>query len=125
MNGMNGGVVAFRRSGRHAGGNLDTKSESLDNSKKNAGWRRLPLMAPPLLLPLLLGAASAATPLNVITVLTDDQGFGDTGHTCDNSTGMCALTPNIDAMARSNHSAVFHRFYSAAGVCSPTRAALL
>eukprot|EP01046_Picozoa_sp_COSAG06_P037244 COSAG06_NODE_4185_length_4494_cov_31.643231_4_plen_285_part_00 len=90
-----------------------------------AGWRRLPLMAPPLLLPLLLGAASAATPLNVITVLTDDQGFGDTGHTCDNSTGMCALTPNIDAMARSNHSAVFHRFYSAAGVCSPTRAALL
>ena len=82
-------------------------------------------MAPLLLLPLLLGAASAATPLNVITVLTDDQGFGDTGHTCDNSTGMCALTPNIDAMARSNHSAVFHRFYSAAGVCSPTRAALL
>ena len=28
-------------------------------------------------------------------------------------------------MARSNHSAVFSRFYAAAGVCSPTRAALL
>ena len=35
-------------------------------------------------------ASSGAPPLNIITVLTDDQGFGDTGHTCDNSTGLCA-----------------------------------
>lgn len=41
---------------------------------------------------------------------------------------LCAAvlrTPNIDALARSAHSAVFSRFYAAAGVCSPTRAALL
>ena len=70
-------------------------------------------------------AAAASPPLNVITILSDDQGYGDTGHTCDNSTGLCALTPHIDALARSSHSAVFSRFYAAAGVCSPTRAALL
>ena len=62
---------------------------------------------------------------NILFILVDDQGYGDTGHTCENSTGMCALTPHIDALAHSPHSAVFHRFYSAAGVCSPTRAALL
>ena len=27
---------------------------------------------------------------SVITVLSDDQGYGDTSHTCDNSTGLCA-----------------------------------
>ena len=62
---------------------------------------------------------------NIITILTDDQGFGDSGYNCENSTGMCALTPNLDALALSNNSALFSRFYSAAGVCSPTRAAYL
>lgn len=62
---------------------------------------------------------------NIITILTDDQGFGDAGFNCDNSTALCPLTPNLDALATSQHSAYFHRFYSAAGVCSPTRAALL
>lgn len=38
---------------------------------------------------------------------------------------MCAQTPSLDALATSPHSALFWRFYSAAGVCSPTRAAYL
>ena len=58
-------------------------------------------------------------------ILTDDQGWGDSGFNCENSTGMCARTPNLDALARSSNSAWFHRFYAASGVCSPTRAALL
>ena len=51
------------------------------------------------------------------------QGFGDSSYNCENSTGMCAQTPNLDALALSDSSALFSRFYSAAGVCSPTRAA--
>ena len=38
---------------------------------------------------------------------------------------MCARTPNLDDLATSANSALFSRFYSAAGVCSPTRAAYL
>jgi hypothetical protein len=60
-----------------------------------------------------------------VIVLTDDQGFGDLSLRCDNSTGLCARTPNLDALMTSPHTALFHRFYSGAGVCSPTRAALL
>lgn len=67
----------------------------------------------------------AATAPNIITILTDDQGFGDSSYNCENSTGMCAHTPNLDALATSPHSAVFNRFYAAAGVCSPTRASYL
>lgn len=79
---------------------------------------------------LLTGAAAAVgTSIgrrpNVITILTDDQGFGDNGYYCENSTALCALTPHMDYLATSPHSVIFHRFYSAAGVCSPTRAAIL
>eukprot|EP00729_Bicosta_minor_P016025 gene16025-594_t len=69
------------------------------------------------------GARTA--PPNIITILTDDQGFGDSSYNCVNNTGMCARTPNLDALATSQHSALFSRFYSAAGVCSPTRASYL
>jgi hypothetical protein len=50
---------------------------------------------------------------------------GDNQYNCENSTGMCPLTPNIAALASSQNTALFHRFYAAASVCSPTRAALL
>lgn len=70
-------------------------------------------------------ASRFTTPPNIITILTDDQGFGDSSYNCENSTGMCAHTPNLDALALSQNSALFSRFYSAAGVCSPTRAAYL
>ena len=66
-----------------------------------------------------------AGPVHIITILTDDQGFGDSGYNCENSTGMCAQTPQLDALALSQHSTLFSRFYAAAGVCSPTRAAYL
>eukprot|EP00300_Choanocystis_sp_HF-7_P001302 c11050_g1_i1.p1 GENE.c11050_g1_i1~~c11050_g1_i1.p1 ORF type:complete len:572 (+),score=118.97 c11050_g1_i1:255-1718(+) len=38
---------------------------------------------------------------------------------------MCALTPNLAALATSSHTAFFQKFYAAAAVCSPTRAAIL
>lgn len=38
---------------------------------------------------------------------------------------MCARTPNLAALANSPHTALFSRFYSGAGVCSPTRATIL
>ena len=72
-------------------------------------------------------AATPAAP-NIITILTDDQGFGDTGYNCENPVGgkvMCPRTPNLDAFAQGPSSAIFSRFYSAAGVCSPTRASYL
>ncbi|MCP5535968.1 MAG: sulfatase-like hydrolase/transferase [Akkermansiaceae bacterium] len=56
---------------------------------------------------------------NVIIVLADDQGWGDTGY---NGHGV-VLTPSLDAMAADGY--VFHRFYAAAPVCSPSRAGLL
>ena len=62
---------------------------------------------------------------NVIVILTDDQGFGDVEYNCLNGTSMCAEMPNLKKFAMSPHSAVFHRFYATAAVCSPTRAAVL
>ena len=44
----------------------------------------------------LLVAATSAAPMNIITILTDDQGFGDSSYNCENSTGLCARTPNLD-----------------------------
>ena len=78
-----------------------------------------------LLITIILSSHRVASQPNIITILTDDQGFGDAGFNCDNSTNLCPFTPNLDALAQSQSSAYFHRFYSAAGVCSPTRAALL
>lgn len=73
----------------------------------------------------LLGLVTAAPPPNILILLTDDQGWGDNEYNCENSTAMCARTPNIAALAKDQHTALFHRFYSASSVCSPTRAALL
>ena len=70
-------------------------------------------------------AAAAAVAPNVLVILTDDQGWGDLDYNCDNSTAMCATTPNLRSLATSPGSAYFHRFYAAAGVCSPTRASIL
>jgi arylsulfatase len=57
--------------------------------------------------------------------LTDDLGFSDVEYNCDNSTSLCAKTPNLLALSRSQHTAIFHRFYATAATCSPTRAAIL
>ncbi|NIP26506.1 MAG: sulfatase-like hydrolase/transferase [Phycisphaerae bacterium] len=56
---------------------------------------------------------------NFIIIFTDDQGYQDVG--CFGSPNI--NTPNLDRMA--DEGAKFTDFYSAASVCSPSRAALL
>jgi len=73
----------------------------------------------------LLGVAASKVAPNILVILTDDQGWGDLDYNCDNSTAMCATTPNLRTLATSPGSTYFHRFYAAAGVCSPTRASIL
>jgi arylsulfatase A len=73
-----------------------------------------------LLLASLLGASSlAADPPNFIVIFADDLGYGDLscyGHPT-------IRTPHLDQMAREGMR--FTQFYSAAEVCTPSRAALL
>jgi len=63
-------------------------------------------------------AAEAARP-NVVIILTDDQGSVDAG--CYGARDL--LTPGVDSLAA--HGVRFTQFYSAAPVCSPSRAGLL
>lgn len=75
------------------------------------------------LLPLLIAScqkkSTEATRPNIILIMTDDQGWGDTGYN-----GHPYLkTPNIDEMASSG--VVFNRFYAASAVCSPTRGSVM
>lgn len=65
------------------------------------------------------GGPTAAAPPNVVFILTDDQGAVDAG--CYGSTDL--VTPNIDALAA--RGVRFTQFYSAAPVCSPSRAGIL
>lgn len=56
---------------------------------------------------------------NIILLMADDQGWGDTGYN-----GHPHLkTPNLDAMAANG--AVYERFYAASAVCSPTRGSVM
>src|ERR1035441_2982539 len=63
-------------------------------------------------------AAESAKP-NVIIILSDDQGSVDAG--CYGAKDL--VTPGVDALAA--RGVRFTQFYSAAPVCSPSRAALL
>ena len=56
---------------------------------------------------------------NIVLVMADDHGFGDTGFTGH----PFVQTPHLDAMAEAG--VVFNRFYASAPVCSPTRAAVM
>lgn len=68
---------------------------------------------------LLSFATADAQQPNIILVMADDQGWGDTSYN-----GHPVLkTPNLDAMAKDAF--VFNRFYAAAPVCSPTRSSVL
>ena len=60
-----------------------------------------------------------ATKPNIILVMADDQGWGDVGY----NGHPFVQTPELDAMAGDGF--VFDRFYSAAPVCSPTRASVM
>lgn len=65
--------------------------------------------------------ASAAPPSrpNIVIVMTDDQGWGDTGFNGHPN----IKTPELDDLAAS--AMRFNRFYSIGPVCSPSRAAQL
>jgi len=65
----------------------------------------------------LLGTVPAAP--NVILVMADDQGWGETGY----YNHPVLKTPNLDAMAANGLR--FDRFYAGGPVCSPTRATVL
>lgn len=62
--------------------------------------------------------AQSSRPPNVVLILADDLGFGDLG-----CFGSRIPTPNLDRMAAEG--VRLDKFYSAAPVCSPSRAALL
>src|SRR5258706_10770295 len=66
-------------------------------------------------------SSSAAEPSkpNVIVIMTDDQGSVDAG--CYGARDL--VTPGVDSLAA--HGVRFTQFYSAAPVCSPSRAGLL
>ena len=75
------------------------------------------------LLPLFIASCQKksreATLPNIILIMTDDQGWGDTGYN-----GHPYLrTPNLDEMA--SNGIVFNRFYAASPVCSPTRGSVM
>ena len=63
-------------------------------------------------------ATAAASPPNIVLVMTDDQGYGDFGFTGN----PVIRTPNLDAMAA--ESARLSRFH-VSPVCTPTRASLM
>ncbi|MEM0968384.1 MAG: sulfatase-like hydrolase/transferase [Verrucomicrobiota bacterium] len=65
-----------------------------------------------------LSAIGHAERPNIVLVMTDDQGWGQTGY----QNHPLLKTPNLDAMA--GNGLRFDRFYAAAPVCSPTRASV-
>ena len=56
---------------------------------------------------------------NVVLVMADDQGWGQTGY----YNHPVLKTPHLDAMAKAGLR--FDRFYAGGPVCSPTRATVL
>src|SRR6476620_9930895 len=77
-------------------------------------------------LPLVIGAAASfqcsemmAQQPNIVVVNIDDMGWGDF-HVYGSA---YSQTPNIDALA--SQGTRFTQFYSAAPICSPSRAALI
>ena len=64
-------------------------------------------------------SADAAIHPNVILIMCDDLGWGDTGF----NGNKIIKTPHLDAMARDGM--ILKRFYAAAPVCSPTRGSCL
>ena len=68
---------------------------------------------------LLCASLQAAEQPNIIFVMADDMGWGQTGY----RNHPVLKTPNLDAMAANGLR--FERFYAGGPVCSPTRAAVL
>lgn len=60
-------------------------------------------------------------PTNILLILADDLGYGDTS--VHPFTGSDVLTPNLELMA--TRGAVLSNFHTAAAICTPTRASIL
>ncbi|MBD3631127.1 MAG: sulfatase-like hydrolase/transferase [Cyclobacterium sp.] len=58
-------------------------------------------------------------PPNIILIMADDLGWGDTGF----NGNLYLRTPQLDEMARNG--ITFNRFYAASAVCSPTRGSFI
>lgn len=82
---------------------------------------RVTLIAVPLAMMAAAGSAagSAAELPNIILVMADDMGWGQTGY----RDHPVLKTPNLDSMAAGGLR--FERFYAGGPVCSPTRASVL
>jgi arylsulfatase A-like enzyme len=63
--------------------------------------------------------ANAKPKPNVILIMADDLGWGDTGY----NGNKVIKTPHLDTMAADGLQ--MNRFYSASAVCSPTQCALV
>lgn len=72
-----------------------------------------------LLYPLKSQASDKQKDPNIILIMCDDLGWGDTGF----NGNLKILTPNLDKLSAKGM--VFNRFYSASAVCSPTRGSCL
>ena len=86
--------------------------------------RLLPLLV--ILLVCAVHAAPSARKPNVIFILADDLGWGDTGFTWQSSRAAGTpriLTPNLDRLARDG--TVLSSHYCCAPVCAPSRASIL
>ncbi|MDP6036111.1 MAG: sulfatase-like hydrolase/transferase, partial [Verrucomicrobiota bacterium] len=78
-----------------------------------------PLLFLAVALSLALLAQAAERPPNFVVIFCDDMGYGDVG--CYGHPTI--KTPNLDRMAADG--VKFTQFYSAACVCTPSRAGLL
>ena len=84
------------------------------------------MLLSPVLLACAVHAAPPARKPNVIFILADDLGWGDTGFTWQNARAGGApriLTPNLDRLAREG--TVLSNHYCASPVCAPSRASIL
>ena len=68
---------------------------------------------------ILAGCQSGSDKPNIILMMADDLGWGDTGFNGNKE----IMTPHLDKLA--GKGLIFNRFYSASPVCSPTRASCL
>src|SRR5688572_4584900 len=90
-------------------------------------WRRS--LGPVALLGLLAAAPAWGQPSgpNIVFILADDLGFGDTGITGQNARAAQGLpsfaTPNIDSIAQDG--VRFNNMYAGGTVCTPSRATLM
>jgi arylsulfatase A-like enzyme len=69
----------------------------------------------------LVNSLQAATPPNIVVILTDDQGYADISLNPHHPKEVS--TPNMDALAKDG--VVFAQAYTSGHVCSPTRAGLM